>query len=221
MTKINFKNKNTKIATTILSTLAIGLMLFSPTAILPNVSATTPLHHIAFLQPILSSSDTQAIIDAALSIHELQNWSHEWQYVHMGFLGNNKLGTPDFKWQYAVVDLKAPSNSAPFACDIDWWAQMTVDMTTMKVISASYPTMKSHSCHAAEGKLNDPPGWSVGTENDLNSTTNYYGDYAELALPSFNTSIYSNLNGKYASQNHNFFCLSPHFQLLALNIPNR
>lgn len=200
------KIQNTKIKlVTVLASLIMGLVLISPTAILPNVSATYSIPHIAYSEPILSSTDSQAISNAALSVPALQNWSRDWQYVHMAYLGNNKAGTPDFKWQYAIVDLKASSNSAPFACDIDWWAQVTIDMTTKKVVSASYPTMESHACHAAEGKLSDPPGWSVATENDLNSTTNYYGDYAELNIPSFSNSIYSHLNGKYVEQFVNSF----------------
>jgi hypothetical protein len=64
----------------------------------------------------------------------------------MAFLGNNKVGSADFKWQYAIVDLKAQSSSAPIPCNQDWEAMITVDMTTMKVISATYPTMESHNC---------------------------------------------------------------------------
>ena len=96
--------------------------------------------------PTLSPSETRSVVNVALSIPELQNWSHDWKYVEMGFGSNNKLGTSDFKWQYASVVLKAPSSSAPIACSNDWWATVVIDMTTMKVVSATYPTMKSHPC---------------------------------------------------------------------------
>ncbi|MGH2612611.1 MAG: hypothetical protein ACRDFB_06125 [Rhabdochlamydiaceae bacterium] len=96
--------------------------------------------------PTLSPSETQSVVNVALSIPELQNWSHDWKYVEMGFGSNNKLGTSDFKWQYASVVLKAPSSSAPIACSNDWWATVVIDMTTMKVVSATYPTMESHPC---------------------------------------------------------------------------
>lgn len=41
MTKINFKNNKTKIASTVMTAMIIGLMVFSPTTMLPNVNATS------------------------------------------------------------------------------------------------------------------------------------------------------------------------------------
>lgn len=104
--------------------------------------------HVESTVPELSNSSNQAIIKTALAIPELQNWSHDWKYVHMAFLGNNKAGTPDFKWQYAIVDLKTPPNGGLVPCDVGWEAEVTVDMTTMKVVSANYPNMTSQ-CHGA------------------------------------------------------------------------
>ncbi len=97
--------------------------------------------------PTLSPSENQSVVNVALSISELQSWSHDWQYVTMGFGSNNKAASGDFEWQYASVVLKAPSSSAPFPCYNDWWATVVVDMTTMKVVSADYPTMESHICN--------------------------------------------------------------------------
>src|SRR6185312_9127194 len=93
--------------------------------------------------PALSIHDNQAIIDVALAIPDLQKWSNDWQYVSMGFMtGKNQPGN----WQYAIVNLKASSNSSLVPCKNGWDAMVTIDKTTMKVISASYPTMESHNC---------------------------------------------------------------------------
>lgn len=97
--------------------------------------------------PTLSPSGNQSVVNVALSIPELQKWSHDWQYVHTAFLGNNKVGIAGgFEWQYAMVYLKTPPNSGLIPCDIGWDAEVTVDMTTMKVVSSDYPTMNSQ-CH--------------------------------------------------------------------------
>lgn len=102
--------------------------------------------------PTLSPSENQTVVSIALSVPELQNWSHDWKYVDIGFLGNNKLGIAGgFEWQYAIVHLKASSGSAPIPCNNDWWAWIEIDMTTMKVVQATYPTMESHQCEVATG----------------------------------------------------------------------
>jgi hypothetical protein len=110
--------------------------------ILLDANALT--RNVGYVPPTLSPSANQTIIDTALSVPELQNWSHGWKYVSMAFLGNNKPS--NFQWQYAMVYLKAPSGNAPVTCDNGWDAEVTVDMTTMKIVSATYPTMKSHNC---------------------------------------------------------------------------
>jgi hypothetical protein len=110
--------------------------------------------------PTLSPSENQSVVNVALSISELQNWSHDWQYVTMGFGGNNKVGIAGgFEWQYASVVLKAPSSSAPFSCNNDWWATVVIDMTTMKVVNAIYPTIESHPCDVVT--LGEPATSSV------------------------------------------------------------
>jgi len=111
-----------------------------------NLTQTIPSAILHSPIPTLSPSENQSVVNVALSVPDLQNWSHDWKYVEMGFGSNNKLGTSDFKWQYASVVLKAPSSSAPIACSNDWWATVVIDMTTMKVVSATYPTMESHPC---------------------------------------------------------------------------
>lgn len=131
-----------------------------------NVGATNhgyPAHP----PPKLTPSENQTIIDTALSVPGLQNWSHGWQYVLMGFGSNNELGTPYFRWQYASVVLRAPSSSAPVSCNNDWWATIVIDMTTMKVVNATYPTLESHSCQVTTGGGPE----SIGLESSGNTTS--------------------------------------------------
>ena len=131
--------------------LLLIFIFYHNSAFAQNTNSTTPKRHMEYPPPKLTPNDNQSIVDTALSIPELQDWSHDWKYVNTAFLGNNKAGTPDFKWQYAIVNLKAPSNSAPFPCDNDWWAWVEIDMTIMKVVRATYPTMESHDCNYATG----------------------------------------------------------------------
>jgi plastocyanin len=115
------------------------------------IHSTNPIPPIPYsilrsAAPTLTPSENQTVVSIALSVPGLQNWSHDWQYVGIGFLGNNKVASGGFEWQYAMVNLKTPPNSGLIPCDIGWEAEVTVDMTTMKVVSADYPTMNSQ-CH--------------------------------------------------------------------------
>lgn len=93
--------------------------------------------------PTLSQSGQQELIDIATSLPGMQAWSHDWRFLSMGYMtAKNQPGV----WQYATVNLRAPSNSSKIPCDHDWDAMVTIDMKTMKVISSSYPTMESHNC---------------------------------------------------------------------------
>jgi hypothetical protein len=196
---MKIQNTKTKIAT-IMTSIVIGLMLISATTVPHNADAVQISHHIGYAPPTLTSSTNQAIINAALTIPELQNWSHDWKYVDMAFLGNNKVGTPDFQWQYAIVTLKAPSSSAAISCNGDWNAWIEVDMTTMNIVRAVYPTLQSHPCDFTTTGTGPHHAFSTTTEDDVNSTKNkYYGNYAELNLPTFGTNIYHDLNGSYLS----------------------
>lgn len=116
-----------------------------------NVISPIPSSILHSPVPTLPPPENQSIVDVALAIPELQNWSHDWKYVGMGFGSNNKAASGDFEWQYAIVTLKAPSSSAPIPCDNDWWAWIEIDMTTMKVVQATYPTIDSHQCEVAMG----------------------------------------------------------------------
>jgi hypothetical protein len=94
--------------------------------------------------PTMSQSGQQALIYIATNLPGLQAWSHDWQFLSMGYMtAKNQPGM----WQYATVNLRAPSTSSKIPCDHGGWdAIVTIDMKTMKVISAWYPTMESHNC---------------------------------------------------------------------------
>ncbi|MDE1876830.1 MAG: hypothetical protein KGH86_08430, partial [Thaumarchaeota archaeon] len=82
-----------------------------------NVIPPIPSAILRSPMPTLLPSENKSVVHVALSIPELQNWSHDWKYVGMGFGSNNKVGIAGgFEWQYVIVDLKAPSSSAPIPC---------------------------------------------------------------------------------------------------------
>lgn len=181
----------------------IGLLVSSPFTFISNASAQPNTAPIIPRPPTLSTSSEKAIIAAALAVPELKSWSNEWKYVGMTFLGTNQ---PTVQWQYAIVNLKAPSNSAPFACDQDWSAWIKVDLVTNKVVFSDYPSSKAHICQGITGeKVNthssksDPHGYSIAEQNDAGGTSEY-GNYAEFPSPSHTSTIYSHLNGAYVGQ---------------------
>lgn len=129
--------------------------------------------------PTLTPSENQTIVGIALSVPGLQNWSHDWRYVSTGFLGNNKLATTGFEWQYAIVYLKASSSNSLIPCDNnnDWSAMVTVDMTTMKAISSNYPTIESHNCN-----------YTISGGPDISKVSSMMGSPLQQFMPSGNTS---------------------------------
>lgn len=196
--KMRTQNNKTKAVTITVSIIMI-LGIMTPSLILPSVNAgsvdqiTAPIRP---LPPALSAADNQAIINAALSIPELKNWSNGWQYVNTGFIGTNN---PVVKWEYAIVTLKAPSKSAPVACDVDWSAWIKIDLATKKVIAADYPSMNSHVCHGITGANGANHGYSIATQDDVIGSS-YYGNYAEIKSPSFLSTVYNHLSGGYITQ---------------------
>ncbi|MDE1842611.1 MAG: hypothetical protein KGH95_03060, partial [Thaumarchaeota archaeon] len=49
-----------------------------------NVIPPIPSAILHSPMPTLSPSENQSVVNVALSIPELQNWSHDWKYVGMG-----------------------------------------------------------------------------------------------------------------------------------------
>lgn len=122
--------------------------------------------------PVLSDSQQQAIINAALSVPGLRAWSNQWQYIGMDFIGSTS------GWQYAIVNLSLPVNaSAPFHCDNNkpWFARVEVDMATKQVISAGYPTLENHSCDV--NIYGGPPGYVEPSNNTIIKNTTAYNLY--------------------------------------------
>ena len=186
----------TKTVMIILTTIMLSLAIVSPFT--PSNVNAVPSSHTPPTVPILSSVDKQGAINAALSIPELKNWSQDWQFSSMGLINSNN--SPE-KVQQEVVVLKAPSKSAPFACNADWWAWIEIDNATKKVVYANYPTMESHVCqHTSAKKSSDPHTWTIATQNDVNSTTQWFGIYAKINLPTVSNSIYTHLNNQYIEQ---------------------
>ncbi|HET7336860.1 MAG TPA: hypothetical protein VFJ23_03095 [Candidatus Nitrosotalea sp.] len=205
---MKIQNNKTKTGTTVIATLMIGLILLSSTTVLPNISAeqnnrgqngytqfTSPFHLQA---PTLASDEKQKIIDTAMNLKAIKAWSDQWQFATMNFKGEKN--SSGINWNEAVVVLHLPPNSsAPVKCDIGWVAGVRIDISTDKVIGAWYPTLESHQCHDitldhSHDKKHDPPGYSTATQNDVNSTTSYYGNSAVLQTPSYSSSIFSDMN---------------------------
>ena len=212
MTKINFKN--TKISDTTIAILVIAMIVLSPTMLLPQLSwaATTnsSLRVPDSIQqsqappadPTLSDTDKKDIANAVLNISGVRAWSDQWQVAGMGYLGT-KSGN-SVTWNDAIVVLRLPANaSAPVSCNVGWTAWAKVDLSTKQVLEATYPTRSSNQCDANElgmssmnGKKSptDPPGFSIGTQNDVNGT-NWYGNYAVIETPSYSGTIYNHITG--------------------------
>lgn len=195
---MKIQNTKTKASTIIVSMIMI-LGIMTPSMILPTINAqsasqiTTPVRP---LSPTLSVGDNQTIVNAALSVPELKNWSNNWQYLNTAFIGTN---SPTVKWEYAIVTLKAPSKSAPVACDVDWSAWIKIDLATKKVIAFDLPSMNAHVCHGITGAIGAHHGYSIATQDDVISSS-YYGNYAEIKSPSFLSSIYGHLGSAYVTQ---------------------
>ncbi|MDE1841439.1 MAG: hypothetical protein KGI09_06110, partial [Thaumarchaeota archaeon] len=191
---------------------AIGLIVMSPTTVMAStanvqdqtsklISVETGSNSNMTLQPpILSNIDKSAIIDAAMNVSGIKAWSNQWNYSTMDFRGE-KTGT-GVTWNTAVVTLRLSHTAkAPFSCDIGWFAIVDVDLATKKVLNAHHPTVESHGCHGIGSgpiiyKRNaDPnPGYSTATQNDVNSSTSYYGNSAVIQPPSFNNpGIYNSM----------------------------
>ena len=120
--------------------------------------------------PSLSDPEKQAIVNAALSVPGLQEWSNQWQYVNMDFIGSTNNGV--VVWKYAVVNLELPTiNNAPFYCQYGWSAAIKVDLQTKLVVEAYYPTLKNHDCNLiVGGPIRTNNNDSSSSDNMGNST---------------------------------------------------
>lgn len=100
MTKINFKNQKIKTTATILGTVIIGLMMLSPTTVLPNVSGISGRLSMA------PFDDPRVPLQASVLEEQVQEQlkSHPgW----IGFVSWNKTS--------AKIDYIGPPGSSPFA----------------------------------------------------------------------------------------------------------
>src|SRR2546425_2761026 len=161
---------------------------------LANVSSTLsptmiPLH---IPEPILSDSDKQTITNAALNVPEIKAWSDKWQFIGMDFNGTMN----PIVWKQAIVLLYSPPDAnTPLKCDNGWTARVQVDLATKQVTNAWYPTKESF-CYGKvqtskvvlsdgsttnitshtnilSGTSSTKNGFSVATQNDVASNTEY------------------------------------------------
>jgi hypothetical protein len=201
------QKKKTSVLTTISVVLAIGLILFSPMTIIPNVSAQQPLQNTSVQKvakpfylpnPTLSTTEKQELVNIAMNLPEVKAWSSQWQFSTINFKGQKT--DAGLNWNEAIVILRlSPTSSAPFQCSVGWIAGVRIDMATHKVIGAWYPTIQSHPCYNLRlGKADtaghsDPPGYAIARQDDVASQT-WYGNSATIETPSFNSNIYNDMN---------------------------
>lgn len=189
------------------------MLIASPTVLLPQLSWATSnpnpsLRVPDYIQkaqappadPTLSDTDKKDIANAVLNVPGVKEWSNQWQVAGMGYLGT-KSGD-SVTWNDAIVVLRLPNSApTPVSCNVGWTAWAKVDLSTKQVLEATYPTLSSNQCDANElgtshlnGKklANDPPGFSIGTQNDVNGT-NWYGNYAVIETPSYSSTIFQDI----------------------------
>lgn len=147
--------------------LVLGIMLF----VIPLQASAQQSKVPTFPNsPILSDSEKQAVINAALSVPGLKAWSNQWQYGWMDFSGTTTSG-----WQYAIVHLRLPVNaSAPLSCVFPSGAAIMVDLSTYQVVKADYPTLQNFNCNML---CTGGPGMTCPTYNTIIKNTTAYDIY--------------------------------------------
>jgi hypothetical protein len=174
----------------------------------PGVDQMLSIH-----QPMLSDMEKQQMIDEVMNIPGIKTWSDNWKFVTMDFLGTYG---PINSWQYAVIHLQLlPSDDAISHCDFGWEAYAKVDLATKKIVSAVYPTKDgNYECKFAGGvrasnikpvsnwyalpsayATTYPPYQSYAIVGQYDVTTsNWYGNKADLVPPYYNLNIFSDMN---------------------------
>ncbi|MDE1765854.1 MAG: hypothetical protein KGI27_06215 [Thaumarchaeota archaeon] len=125
----------------------IGICAITTAILLPSFLNTRT--RIYKIQPpnglVLSNDEKQELINEALNVTGIQEWSNQWQFVGMGFSGKNENGSTHWN---AIVMLKLPPDAkSPYPCDTGWIAQVQINLDTKQVENAWYPTLIDHQCH--------------------------------------------------------------------------
>ena len=126
----------------------IGICAITTVLLLPSFLNTRT--RIDKIQPpnglVLSDDEKQKLVDEALNVTGIQEWSNQWQFVTMDFSGKNENGSTH--WTYAIVMLKLPPDAkSPYPCDTGWIARVQINLDTKQVENAWYPTLNDHQCH--------------------------------------------------------------------------
>ncbi|MDE1767067.1 MAG: hypothetical protein KGI27_12475 [Thaumarchaeota archaeon] len=201
---MKIQNNKTKTATTIISALVIGLVLLSPTMVIPSVNAQPPTvaKTYSLPSPTMSTNEKNTLINEAMNLTGIKTWSNQWKYSTMNFAGE-KTSSGTVNWKNAIVFLRLPSSSnAPVSCGHGWYAQVWIDLSTLKVVHAYYPTSQSHTCdskndlgpyskNTLDSSTGSPMGYAIARQNDVAGSSYYYGNSATLTTPSYNNNIFT------------------------------
>jgi hypothetical protein len=101
--------------------------------------------------PSFSSEKERELVRIAKQVPGLKEWSSdEWQVMDIGYLGSTD---PQMHWTRAIVNLELPVDAnAPMFCEFGWAAAVTIDLDTMKVVGADYPTGNNAVCGTEFGQ---------------------------------------------------------------------
>lgn len=203
MTKINIKNNKTKIATTVVASLFIGLIILSPMTVLPYVSAQT---NVMPSTPKLSSDQQTKLINIAMNVSGIKKWSSSgWEYVHTDWIGTQNPA----QWTTAVIKLHLPlgKGNPPIQCTSSngSWATVAINLATYNIEEANFPqTGVKYDCDHVQNAavqlsptsgplIQGLPGFIIAQENDV-ATTNIYGSQASIFTPSYNSNIFNGID---------------------------
>jgi ElaB/YqjD/DUF883 family membrane-anchored ribosome-binding protein len=181
--------------------------------------------------PKLTEEEKQQIIEEALNVQELKEWSSEggWKVVGMDFIGAVE---PRPLWEEAIVYLHLPNNAGnpPIDCQQGWDAVIDVSLDTGKVTDAGFPTLSTNECTSAiileePDKLTNQNGEVRGSNNNSLSpptrpsfiiagtddviSNDIYGTAASLNTPSYNSSIFGHMDSYMAFMLNQKWSTSP------------
>jgi hypothetical protein len=208
------------------TSIALALVLFlstmlpaamaSDASIQAASSTTTAAAKVMPLLPVLADAKHQELFSIAKNVPGVKAWSADgWQY-----LGSDFIGTADGQWTSARVQLKLPSSApAPQSCANGWFAMVQINLQTMKVENADYPSTSNAVCEGLTfgGPVTITPtstntavnfiippalatitrdGIAAAKDDDVSAwfAPSFYGEEAELRAPTISSSIYSHMD---------------------------
>jgi hypothetical protein len=202
------------------TSIALALVFFSST-MLPGAmasdtnrqaasSATTAAVKVMPLLPVLADAKHQELFNIAKNVPGVKAWSADgWQY-----LGSDFIGTADGQWTSARVQLKLPpTHQASQNCSEGWFAVVQINLETMEVEEADYPSTTNAICEGlifgGPVVLTTPsestaanfiipqafatttqPGRAIAKDDDVSAwfAPSFYGELSHLRAPTISTS---------------------------------